>query len=87
MPPFPLGTVVASFLAVVFSTASLRAQGPILHYTFDTDSGGSTPDAVGTTSATLGRRVQINTSVPDRIGAVLWRCWEVATPRGPATAR
>jgi len=59
---------LAALAAAVFGTAPLQAQGPILHYTFDTDSGGTTPDSVGSNSATLGNRVQINTTVADRLG-------------------
>ena len=41
----------------------------ISHYTFDTENTGSTPDSVGSNSATLGNRVQINTTITGRIGS------------------
>jgi alpha-tubulin suppressor-like RCC1 family protein len=47
---------------------SVSSPSPIAHYTFDTVQSGQTPDSVGTGFATLGNRVQINTTVPGRIG-------------------
>lgn len=41
----------------------------IAHYTFDSVVLGTTPDSIGSNSATLGSRVQINTTESGRIGA------------------
>jgi hypothetical protein len=41
----------------------------ISHYTFDAASGGTTADSIGSNSASLGNRVQINTTVTGRIGS------------------
>jgi hypothetical protein len=53
-----------------FTTAVETVSSPslIAHYTFDTVQAGQTPDSVGTGFATLGNRVQINTTVPGRVG-------------------
>ncbi|MFK7790972.1 MAG: LamG-like jellyroll fold domain-containing protein [Phycisphaeraceae bacterium] len=49
--------------------STLPAQGGLIaHYTFDSESAGTTADEVGSASATLGNRVQINTTVADRLG-------------------
>lgn len=58
--------VVATAVLTVTAAADAAL---IAHYTFDVDNGGSTPDAVGSNSAALGNRVQINTTVSGRIGA------------------
>jgi alpha-tubulin suppressor-like RCC1 family protein len=53
-----------------FTTAVATAPNAALiaHYTFDVANSGSTPDSVGANSATLGSRVQINTTVANRLG-------------------
>ena len=59
-----VGTIFASLLVAISGTASLRAQGPILHYTFDSvfDTN-KTADSVGSGNfATLGNQVNINTT-------------------------
>ena len=56
-------------LAALLAFSAGNAQAALIaHYTFDVDNSGSTPDSVGSNSATLGNRVQINTSVSGRIG-------------------
>ncbi|MFK7910541.1 MAG: LamG-like jellyroll fold domain-containing protein [Akkermansiaceae bacterium] len=53
-----------------FSLAANPANAALLaHYTFDVDNSGSTPDSVGSNSATLGNRVEINTTITGRIGS------------------
>lgn len=59
------GSTTWSFTTAVESGSS---SSLIAHYTFDTVQSGQTPDSVGTDFATLGNRVQINTTVPGRVG-------------------
>jgi len=60
------GSKIWSFTTAV-ETAS--AASLIAHYTFDTVNSGQTPDAIGSGRfATLGTKVQINTTVAGRIG-------------------
>lgn len=54
-------------LAITFLGGSAEAD-LLAHYRFDLETEGLTPDALGANSATLGNRVQINTSVDGRIG-------------------
>jgi hypothetical protein len=74
------GSTTWSFTTAVatVSTASLLA-----HYTFDTDNVGSTPDSVGSNSATLGNRVQINTAVAGRIGSGALEILGAGSTSGP----
>ncbi|WP_158279837.1 LamG-like jellyroll fold domain-containing protein [Coraliomargarita sinensis] len=58
-------TLIFSFLLL---TGSIHGA-LISHYTFDSESGGQTSDSIGSSFATLGGGVEIDTTVADRIGS------------------
>lgn len=75
---------LSATLLAGFALATAPAHAALLaHYTFDVDNAGSTPDSVGSNSATLGDRVQINTTVSGRIGSGALEMLGMGDTQGP----
>jgi hypothetical protein len=67
MKPIHPSRFVAALIGLTLAAGSTHAA-PIVHYTFDVDNSGTTPDSVGSASATLGGGVAINTGIVGQLG-------------------